>query len=356
MIRYFFFTMNNLLILILSTLFTIPVIGQSQSNLVEELNKILLYEYDVEFEDKEGIWIGVIDEDSTFIFSIGNIELDSLSVFQLGSLSKVFTHQLISELTQKAGVSPDTSITAFIELDESFENITLNDLMSHQSGLPKHPYFMGRLNNNPNNPYSDYPDEILLDEMNNYTRRYMKQIKKDHLYSHLNAALLGLIAQQIGSADYCELIEDEFQDKFPSLQCSDTAPITYGYNNLGQLGKPWTFPGFASSEGLASNLIDLISFVKSEMIKPQSGSEIIINKELKFQAPWYVTSGEKKDLIYNFSGRTDIHSSYLCFNPNKKTGVVLLRNSGKGIQGIPHSLLHLISYGKKKNKKYNGKK
>lgn len=315
------------------------------------------YEYDIEFEAKEGMWIGVIDEDSTFVFQIGNIEVDSLAIFQLGSLSKVFTHKLVSELSQKYHVNGKTKITELIGLDSTaFKSISINDLLTHKSGLPKHPYFMGRLNKNPNNPYSEYPDEILVSELNSYSDRYASQMKTGHHYSHLNSALLGLSVQSINSKDYCQSIEDTFGSTYASLMCSDKASLTYGYNSFGKIGEPWTFPGFAASEGLSANIIDLLSFVRYEMETSQEGESIEINKNLKFQAPWYITKGEKKDLIYNFSGRTDIHSSYICFNPIRNTAVVLLRNSGKGIQGLPHSLLHLITYGKKKNKKYNGKK
>lgn len=342
---------------ILSLLLPCSIYAQGQTNLFEELQKVMHYEYNMKFEEKEGIWVGVIDGDSTFVFSIGNIEADSLAIFQLGSLTKVFTHKLVSKLSKEKNLDSETKITDLIELDSStFSSISINDLLTHQSGLPKHPYFMGRLNKNPNNPYSEYPDDILVNEMNSYSARYKSHMNSDHHYSHLNSALLGLSVHSINSMSFCQSIENMLAQNYPSLSCSDESKLTYGYNGLGEIGEPWLFPGFAASEGLAANILDLLAFVRSEIERPQEGEVININKGLKFQAPWYITKGEKKDLVYNFSGRTDIHSSYICFNPNKKTGVVLLRNSGKGVEGLPHSLLHLITYGKKKNKKYDGKK
>ena len=330
----------------------IHLLGQDLHNLQHEVDKIIEFEYDLQLEDKEGLWIGVIDGDSTFVFKIGNIEEDSLAEFQLGSVSKIFTYKILQQQLIEQGISEQTMITELISLQEHYNNISLQDLSNHKSNLPKDPYYFGKRSTNPGNPYENYPNELIVPELNKYSDLYTADKDPSFNYGHLNYALLGLVTESITDKTYCDQIEEEFSANYPSIKCSDTSNnLILGFDKSGYPALPWTFPGFESSEGLSANILDLTKFIKAELQEKQSENESIkVSKQLSFQAPWYILKLKRSQKIHSFSGTTGTHSVFVCFDKNTETAVVMMRNSGKGILHLPLSILEMVKSSKAQSK------
>ncbi len=339
-------------LLLFSLFFCGTLSGQDLSNLKHEVEKMIEFEYDLDIEEEEGLWIGVIDGDSTFIFSIGNMLADSLIEFQLGSVSKVFTYQIVRQELAKNGIAFQNKIQNYLGLTEAYSQITFNQLISHQSNLPREPYFFGKRSTNPENPYELYTDGLIVPELNKYSSYYDQRKEMNFSYGHLNYALLGLAIESISEKTYCELVKEKYEYLYPSIQCSDQAKnLINGYDKSGFQTSAWVFPGFASSEGLSANILDLTYFVRWEMKKPKSNLEKIkISKNLSFQAPWYVLSPRRSENIYSFSGTTSIHSVFVCFDKENETAVVMMRNSGKGILHLPLAILNMVNTSKAKSK------
>lgn len=69
--------------------------------------------------------------------SLTNVELDDDTGYRLASISKTFTALAIMQQVELGALSLDDSILRYIpELPESWENITIHHLLSHQSGIP----------------------------------------------------------------------------------------------------------------------------------------------------------------------------------------------------------------------------
>jgi len=333
-------------------LFTSSLVrGQDLDNLKNEVDRILEFDYNLNFEEEEGLWIAVIDEDSTFIYSIGNISNDSLQHFQVGSISKLFTAEIALNSLRNHTINPSAKLSDHLNLNPAYKDITIDQLFTHRSSLPKDPYFFGRYNKNPDNPYESYPDQLIIPELNRYSNYYQPKKLNEFNYGNLNYALLGILAENLEQKDYCELVYETYADKYPSIQCSDNADkLAYGFDKPGLPGLPWTFPGFASSEGLSMNIVDLTKYIRQEMSKPSNFEPIKISKSLSLEAPWYVIKQKRNKKIYSFSGTTSIHSVFVCLNKENKTAVVMMRNSGKGILHLPLSILSMVDDSKKKNK------
>jgi len=339
---------SHIIIFLLVSCFTY---GQSKDNLINEVDKLIEFNYELDFEEKEGLWVGVIDEDSTFIFSIGNIDQDSLSNFQIGSISKIFTGKLLQESLKNNKANPEDKVIDFLALHPNYNKITIKQLLNHQSGLPKDPYFFGKHNKNPDNPYESYPDELIIPQLNQYSNYYHVNQANDFNYGHLNYALLGLLLEGLEEKTYCKLIEEGYGSKYQSIQCSEQSRVlTEGYSKTGQLGQPWTFPGFEASEGLSMNIVDLVNFIRSEFEVKAKDEAIEISKHLSFEAPWYILSQKRNRKIHSFSGTTSIHSVFVCYNKENKTAVVMMRNSGKGILNLPLDILSMVDDSRRKNK------
>ena len=329
------------------------VSAQDLANLKHEVEKIIEFDYDLHLEETEGLWIGVIDSDSTFIFSIGNIESDSLIEFQLGSLSKIFTYHISKEQIAQNGQTSQSSITDYLELTDRYQNIQIQDLYNHQSNLPKEPYFFGKYSTNPDNPYEDYPNELIVPELNKYADLFQSEDIAPFTYGHLNYALLGLACEKLSGKTYCQLVEEKYGQSFPSIQCSDDSKkLIQGYDKSGYPALAWQFPGFDGSEGLSANILDLTNFIRTEVFSDHDDDEefIKISKQLGFQAPWYVLTLKRSQKIHSFSGTTGTHSVFVCFDKNSESAVVMMRNSGKGILHLPLTILDMVKSSKAKSK------
>lgn len=341
-----------IIILFTAITFAHNVQAQDLHNLKEEVEKLVELDYELQLDEAEGFWIGVIDSDSTFIFKIGNLEADSLAQFQLGSISKVFTYRSFEKLITKHDVSREDALSQYLDFNKDYQTISLEDLSNHTSGLPKEPFFFGKRSTNPDNPYESYPKEIIVDELNNHSNLYSATRHGEFTYGHLNYALLGLTMEVIANEDYCDILEKDYLASFPSLICSDRASsLVLGFDKAGYPILPWQFPSFESSEGLSSNIIDLTNFVRGELNKSEDNSKIYeASKYLDYQAPWYVLNTKRSQKTHSFSGTTSGHSVFICFDKNSETAVVMMRNSGKGILHLPMAILEMVKSSKAKSK------
>ncbi len=328
------------------------VAAQDLDNLKEEVEKIIEYDYELQLDEAEGFWIGVIDSDSSFIFKIGNIEADSLAEFQLGSLTKIFTYRSFEKLIDENEINTETKLTQYLELNEDYKSIALVDLLNHTSGLPKEPYFFGKRSTNPDNPYESYPKEILVSELNNYSNFYSESRKGEFAYGHLNYALIGSIMEDITNTSYCDLIEQDYGVEYPSLTCSQASSnLVLGFDKSGYPVLPWQFPSFESSEGLSANIIDLTNYIRTELDHDEETSQTYqASKYLDFQTPWYILNTKRSKKTHSFSGTTSGHSVFVCFDKKSKTAVVMMRNSGKGILHLPLTILEMVKNSKAKSK------
>lgn len=345
--------MKLTLIILLSTLFcSFDLNAQDLENLKDEVEKIIEFDYELSLEKGEGIWIGVIDSDSTFIFKTGNIDGDSLVEFQLGSLSKIFTYRSLEKILLQNEVDNNSKITDFIELDTVYQYISIQDLIDHKSMLPKEPYFFGKRSDNPDNPYESYPRELIIPELNKYSNLYPNGKEKYFAYGHLNYAILSSVMEEINQKPFCKIIETDYSLLYPSVKCSDLSTnLIQGFDKAGYPILPWTFPGFEASEGLSANIIDLTDFIRSELTRQDDDSELSkMSKHLSHKAPWYQLSLKRSEKTYSFSGTTSAHSVFVCFDKKSETAVVMMRNSGKGILHLPLAILEMVKSSKAKSK------
>src|SRR5438552_3667921 len=130
----------------------------------EEIRKILVQRID-EAKQGVGIVVGVIESNGRRIVSYGALAkgdkrpLDGDTVFEIGSITKVFTSLLLSDMVQRGELALNDPIAKYLPSsvkvpDRGSRAITLQDLSTHTSGLPRMP-----TNFNPKdaaNPYADY--------------------------------------------------------------------------------------------------------------------------------------------------------------------------------------------------------
>ena len=162
----------------------------------------------VEEKRSAGNVVGLLDADGhTRIIAFGDPgkgqpPLDGNSVFEIGSISKVFTSTVLAELVKEGKVKLEDPAQKYLPASvrvpsRNGKEITLANLSEQNSGLPRMPS-----NFHPKdqaNPYADYTEQQMYDFVSGY------QLPRDpgatFEYSNLGVGLLGhVLARAVRNA------------------------------------------------------------------------------------------------------------------------------------------------------------
>ena len=162
-----------------------------------EIRQILFDRIDVQHQSV-GIVVGVIGPEGRRVIAYGQLEksdprpLSGDTVFEIGSMTKVFTSLLLAGMVQRGEVALDDPVAKYLPAkvkmpERNGRQITLVDLSTHTSGLPRLPTNMKPAD--PNNPYADYTVEQLYQFLSRY--QLTRDIGSQYEYSNLGGGLLG---------------------------------------------------------------------------------------------------------------------------------------------------------------------
>src|SRR6185312_474124 len=177
-----------------------------------EIRRILVERVDVEKQDV-GIVVGIIDPHGRRVVSYGSLDkgdkrpLNGDTLFEIGSITKVFTALLAADMAQRGELELDDPVQKYLPAavkmpQRNGKQITLIDLATHTSGLPRMPEnFRPK---DPNNPYADYTVEALYSFLTSYELH--RDIGIKYLYSNLGFGLLGQALAQRAGVDYEKLV------------------------------------------------------------------------------------------------------------------------------------------------------
>lgn len=203
---------------------------------------------------------------------VGNNKMETQTIFDIGSITKVFTGFLASKLYLDGKINLNTKLGELnITSNEVLLNITLKDLLTHSSGLARLPS-----NLNPNdirNPYSDYSLNFLIEELNS-----IKKISHaSYTYSNLGFAVAGLMIEKMTGLSYEILLKENIlipltlKNTYTELDASFMNKRATGYNSELEEQIFWTSQVFKPAGGLKSTIEDMsifLSFISSDFSHP----------------------------------------------------------------------------------------
>ena len=252
----------------------------------------------IDYEDIPSI-LGVVVKDQDIIWSGAfgksnieqNIEADTNTVCNIGSVSKVFTATAIMKLVSDGKLNLDDNIKDLLPnytLKQTFPDsgyVTIKSLLTHSSGVPrdtKHSYWSG-----PDHPFPSKKE--LLDNLDELETDF--QVGSNVQYSNLGYALLGQVIEEVSGMSYKEFIETKiFQplamtNSVVEMQQSDYGnkhAIGYTATNRDRKRKKANFfqtRAMQPAAGISSTVSDLAKFVswqfrlmnnsKTELLKPE---------------------------------------------------------------------------------------
>jgi len=162
-----------------------------------DIRQMLVDRIDVQ-RQSVGIVVGVIGPEGRRVIPYGHLEkgdprpLDGDTVFEIGSMTKVFTSLLLADMVQHGEVALDDSVAKYLPASVKMpqrngRQITLVDLATHTSDLPPLP--TNFTPKDPANPYADYTVEQLYQFLSSY--QLTRDIGSQYQYSNLGGGLLG---------------------------------------------------------------------------------------------------------------------------------------------------------------------
>jgi len=355
-------------ILVFGFLLSTYVVKAQLSELRAEIDKIIKYDTDLEIDDNPGFIISVLDEDSLYHLPYGKIYSDHSDspsaddIYEIGSITKSFTALLTLELHEQGLINLTDAVNHHMHPNHQnprLDYISIHDLLTHQSGLPKRPDLIGRKMRNATCPYQYYDKHDLL----RFYSSYVPQNKTEFQYSHTNYGLLEIILENATGESIDHLLR---QYIFEPLSMTDTyidwpkenkESITPGYDKASRLTEAWKYGSHSASEGCKSSANDLTIFVNHYINVKEHSLGKVMNQSLEVQVPksisksistaygWQIYTRKKNGYpIYTYTGRTSGHNAFIAFVKETKTAVILLSNSVLGTEDLGLQILRMINY------------
>lgn len=259
------------------------------------------------------------------------------SVFEIGSISKVFTATLLAQAVQAGQVQLLNNIqeTCKCQLKDE-QKITYQSLANHTSGLPRLPSNLRLGEVDPTNPYSTYDNSKLLSYLKDELQLSPSE-KATYAYSNLGAGLLGYCLTQAINQSYEQLLQKQIFQPFnmpasTSLRANVRDRLVAGRNAWGQVTSNWDMSALVGAGGIVSSVRDLVRFAEAQFAEDNpalhlsQSTSFTVNKKLKLGLGWHISKGESKQDIHWHNGGTGGYSSCMALDVERQTAVIILTN------------------------------
>ena len=311
---------------------------------IHQLNKIPdmqvsdVIDYMTADDDEVKISIAIIkDDEITYqVYGKDGIQLkDTNYDYEIGSISKTFTALLLARAIDEGKVDLQDSISKYLDLEEGKYYPTIERLVTHTSGYKGY-YFEKQMIGNKligrNDFYSISKEQILSSVM----EENLEDKDYEFKYSNFGFAVLGLVLEEVYAEDYCELVEDLNNDE---LKLKNTK-VAEGEENLEGYWEWQEDDGYIPAGALISNIEDMGVYLKfcmedetSHSISPYHPLKNINATTAMYEKmslhldqiglAWIID--EQNNIIWH-NGGTDKFNSYIAFDEERETGVVVLGN------------------------------
>ncbi|WP_224484758.1 serine hydrolase domain-containing protein [Robertkochia aurantiaca] len=266
-----------------------------------------------------------------------NLAPDSLTLFEIGSLTKTFTaYQVLQYFNEESDQELETFLLTEGKTELPWKRIAIGDLLNHKAGIPRlSPLFQPENWADPFKGYTEdkfYEELIALDPEN----------EAAWSYSNLGYAILGKTLEVKSGKNYEELMGPFLKGIGMEHTClsheSVAAEIAIP-THLGIANSYWHFDGPSHyAGGLISNTRDLtcyLRFLKEHhtLFTGDTGDVIptgiddLGKNTLFYKKGWFVWKPDTNTEILIHNGGTGGFSSFIGYNKSSETGIVVLSNS-----------------------------
>jgi serine-type D-Ala-D-Ala carboxypeptidase/endopeptidase len=307
----------------------------------------------VDTKNAGGLVVATIEPDgSSSMAAYGNPgpdakPLDGDSVFEIGSITKVFTAILLADMADRGELKLEDPVAKHLRAgvrvpERNGKVITLVDLSEQSSGLPRMPDNMKPAN--PMNPYADYTAEQLFEFLGRY--QLARDIGAEFEYSNLGVGLLGQALAMRAGKTYETLVKERILDP---LRMDHTGimltpwmreHLAKGHSGGGMVMPNWDLPALAGAGALRSTMNDMLKFARANLdtsdarlprlMRQTHAVRRTVGKDMSIGMNWLIRSMNGRDVVWH-NGGTGGYRTWLGFDKTRKVAAIVLGNSG-----VPH--------------------
>lgn len=333
------------------TLLHVPASAGAQVSFPSDSSVTILLQGMVDNGRSPGIVVGLLDSDgSRRVISYGTsgpgrLLLDGHSVFEIGSITKLFTATLLADMVRRKQVHLDDPVEKFLPSgvkvpSRNGRQITLLDITTHRSGLPGMPstYHIP----DPLNPFADYSVQLLYDFLSGY--ELPRDPGSTYEYSNLAMGLLGhALARQAG-ATYEALLRQRIlgplgmQETRITLTPAMRTHLARGHDRYGDTVPSWQFLALAGAGAISSTASDMLTFAAANLSARTGSPYTAMRDAHTAREPaegldsigfnWFVSRPKDRVITWH-QGVTGGYRTFLGLDIAARRAVVVLTNSGE---------------------------
>jgi serine-type D-Ala-D-Ala carboxypeptidase/endopeptidase len=317
------------------------------------------------------VTVGIVDSAGTHVFGFGQLKKsdpangpDGRTIYQIGSITKTFTCTMLAEQVVLGHLKLADPAQKYLPADlvlpkENAREITLEELATHHSGLPRLPqlaaFFMlgAAIAENPyaGNSWQEMPTMMR-------TVWLSTPIGKKYGYSNLAMGLLGqALVHATKSADYAELVANRISKPLGMIDtCVDLSEeqnkrLVQGYSSLGLMEPAWDFASLEGAGALYSTVDDLLIFAAANLGLKKTDLAPAMQLAQQPQASrgwgggplglgWHIKEAKDDTEPYCVwhNGMTGGYASMLILVPERKLAVVVLSNVAAGVDDVAEEI------------------
>ncbi len=302
-----------------------------------------------------GLVVGIYKDGKLFIKGYGTVVKDEANVpgaatiFQIASVSKLFTASLLQILCDEGAVNMDATLGELIgsstPLSPAAQRVTLKQLATHTSGFPSIPKSleakatkMAGGNDPLRDPYSYLGPQFIFEYL------ATTEDKRDpgrFEYSNFGMGLLGHVLEIVTGKDYESLVTEkvlvplDMKGTAITLTPEMNARLAQGYTAKGEATGIWKFSALAAAGAFNSNVQDMLKFVRANVddgapaspsFRKMHDPQFSGNTGIGWMQPSFLDKffGNRKVVWHN--GMAGGYASYLSIDTETRTGTIILAN------------------------------
>jgi CubicO group peptidase (beta-lactamase class C family) len=280
---------------------------------------------------------------------------DGDTVFEIGSITKLFTAILLADMVERGELALDDPIAKFLPSSVGLpvrgdQEITLLHLATHTSGLARLPDNFAPKDQS--NPYVDYTVEHMYEFLSGYT--LPRDIGAEYEYSNFGYGLLGhILTLQAGTA-YETLVLSRICEplgmtstrvrRSPELK----AHLATGHDRACRSVPNWDNPTLPGAGVLLSTANDLLIFLAANLGLVDSPLSAAIQNthsprdkargDDEIGLAWLVSHKSETEIRWHNGGTGGYHS-FAGFDKERCLGVVVLSNAANDLDDVGFHLL-----------------
>lgn len=284
--------------------------------------------------------------------------VDETTLFEIGSLSKIFTSLLLAQMVLDGTMELDSAVADYLPEGTDvpdFEGtpVTLFDLATHSAGLPPIPPELAFAD--PANPYPAYTQDMLLDTVGKLP--LAGEPGTHYSYSNTGYALLGVAIAHAANRSYEELVTERIleplgmEDTLLVVSGDKIARFASGHDAAGEPVPHWDFDVFAAAGGWRSSAADMARFIAAASGQAETplapAFALMLERTRPAGSPgmsiglgWMIREREGGSTVWH-NGLTGGFNSFAGFDRQSGRAAVVLANqlTATGIEDIGFHLI-----------------